>query len=239
MQDYNFYLDKFGEYGEVTQISYPIVSIVGLPSAHLNELVVFETGETGQIIALHHETASVLLFSESRLRNGTKLSRTDSHIQVATGKELLGHIIDPFGQPLSKSVTKPEAEETRPIDKAPQGIASRTKINKHLITGTALIDIMIPIGKGQRQLVLGDRKTGKSSFVLNTIRNQMNEGAIAIYAVIGKKTAEIKQLQAFMAEGRRKDNMIIVASNASDSPGLIYLTPFTAMTIAEYFRDQG
>ncbi|HZE87416.1 MAG TPA: F0F1 ATP synthase subunit alpha [Methylomirabilota bacterium] len=239
MDNYKHYLDKYGEYGEVTQVNHPIVSVVGIPSAKLNEIVMFETGDTGQVIALHQDVANVLVFSQNKLKTKTKLSRTNNFVMIPVGNELLGKIINPFGQPLSASMEKADTEEMRPIDIPPQGIGKRVKITKPLVTGTALVDIMIPIGKGQRQLVLGDRKTGKSMFVLNTIRNQMNEGTIAIYAAIGKKTSDVKQLQAFMAQDERKDKMVIVASTAFDSPGLIYITPFTAMAIAEYFRDQG
>jgi len=239
MDQYSYYLEKFGEYGEVMQVNYPIVSAIGLPSARLNEIVVFDSGDHGQIFSLHHDTASILLFSQTKLKTKAKLARTGRYIQTPVGKELFGHIINPFGQPLSSGVTKPQTEEERPIDIPPLGIGRRLKINKQLITGTALVDIMLPIGKGQRELVLGDRKTGKSSFVLNTVKHQINEGTVAVYAAIGKKTSDIKQLEAFMNVDDRKDNMVIVASGAYDSPGLIFLTPFAAMTIAEYFRDQG
>lgn len=239
MNDYTFYLNKYNEYGEVTELTYPIATIVGLPSAKLSELVLFENGDRGQIISLQEDIAQVLLFSQSRLKTGTKVSRTDTHLSIPVGKRMLGHIINPFGQPLSSTVPQPESEEQRFIDIPPQGIANRVKITKTLSTGASVSDIMIPMGRGQRELVLGDRKTGKTTFVLNTIRAQMAEGTIAIYAAIGKKSNDIKHLEAFMAEGDRAGQMIIVATGASDSPGLIYLTPFTAMTLAEYFRDQG
>jgi len=239
IQNYSYYLDQFNEYGEVTEINYPIVSVVGLPSGKLNELVVFETGEKGQILALHDEAVSIMLFSQTRVKIGTKVSRSDSHISVPTGDALLGHILSPFGLPLSTTVTAPEVEQTRPIDSEPSGISKRAKITKPLATGTALVDILVPIGKGQRQLVLGDRKTGKSTFALSTANSHIQQGGIVIYAAIGKKMAEIKHLEEFMNQGNRKKNMIIVATSASDSPCLIYLTPFTAMTLAEYFRDKG
>lgn len=239
MDQFQDNINKFGEYGEVVQVNFPIASVIGLPSARLHEIVVFESGDHGQIIALHEDVANVLLFTQNKPKTKTKVGRTNSKIAVPVGKELLGKIINPFGHPISASHPVPQAETARYIDIPPQGIANRVKINKPLMTGTALVDIMVPIGKGQRELVLGDRKTGKSTFVLNTIRNQINEGAIAIYAAIGKKGADIKQLEAFMAADDRKDNMVIVATTAFDSPGLIHLTPFVAMTIAEYFRDQG
>lgn len=239
MDQFHHYIEKYGEYGEVVQVNYPIVSVIGVPTAKLNEIVIFETGDVGQIIDLNQEFANVLLFSQTRLKTRTKLTKTDSYVMIPTGNGVLGHIINPFGQPISATATPPETDQIKRIDVAPQGIANRLKINKPLSTGTALVDIMVPIGKGQRQLIIGDRKTGKSSFVLNTIKNQIREGTIAVYAAIGKKTADIKALEAFMEEEDRKDKMVIVASTAYESPGLIYLTPFAAMTIAESFRDQG
>lgn len=239
MDDYTNYLEKFGEYGEVVEVNYPIITIIGLPNVKLNEIVVFETGDKGQIIALNKDKAHVLLFSQTKLKTKTKVSRTNGRLATPVGPELLGQTIDPFGYPLSGKKTKPDTEEVRPIDIPPEGIARRVKITKNFETGTALVDIMLPIGKGQRQLILGDRKTGKSAFALNTIRNQITEGTITIYAAIGKKVVDIKQIEEFMAQGDRKDRMLVVATTASDSPGMIYLTPFTAMTIAEYFREQG
>lgn len=239
MDQYTYYREKYGEYGEVLQVNHPIVSVVGLPSARLGEIVIFDTGDSGQIVSLHDDSANVLLFSQTKLKTKAKLSRTGRYIQTPVGKELLGHVINPFGQPLSQSATIEKSETMRSIDVPPEGIGKRAKINRALETGTALVDIMIPIGKGQRQLILGDRKTGKSSFVLNTIKSQLNQGTIAVYAAIGKKTSDIKDLEAFMALDDRKDGMVIVATSAFDSPGLIFLTPFTAMTIAEHFRDQG
>ena len=213
MDNFSKHLEQYEEYGEVVQVNYPIASIIGLPSARLNEIVIFESGDLGQIISLHEEIANVLLFTETKPRTKTKVARTNNTIAIPVGKELLGHIINPFGQPISASQSVPRPEKARFIDIPPEGIANRVKVSKPLMTGTALVDIMVPLGKGQRQLVLGDRKTGKSSFVLNTIRNQIKEGAIAVYAAVGKKSADIKQLEAFMAEDDRKDSMVIVAQH--------------------------
>lgn len=239
MEEFTRYLEQFGEYGEVVEVNYPIITIVGLPTVKLNEIVVFETGDKGQIISLNKENTHVLLFSKTKLKTKTKVARTNSRLATPVGKELLGQTINPFGYPLSEKATKPDTEEIRPIDIPPEGIARRIKITSNFATGTALVDIMLPLGKGQRQLILGDRKTGKSAFALNTIRNQITEGTITIYAAIGKKIVDIKQIEEFMAKGDRKDRMIVVATTASDSPGMIYVTPFTAMTIAEYFKEQG
>lgn len=239
MHDYSYYRDKYNEYGQVTKITYPIVTVVGLPKVKLNEIVVFEFGEKGQVIGLEENSVSVLLFSQTSPRIGSQVARSDEHLSVPVGEELLGHMLTPFGTPLNSNDSIPHITNRRSVDTAPGGIAERAKITKQLATGAALVDIVIPLGRGQKELVIGDRKTGKSSFVLSTILRQIDEDAITIYAAIGKKKSDIKSLEEFMNQGERKKNMIIIATNGFDSPGLIYLTPFTAMTIAEYFREQG
>ena len=125
MDNFSQNIDKFGEYGEVVQVNYPIASIIGLPSARLNEIVLFETGDKGKIISLHEDIAHVLLFSQDKPRTKTKVGRTNSFINIPLGKDLLGHIINPFGQPLSASQTAPQGETSRPIDVPPQGIGER------------------------------------------------------------------------------------------------------------------
>jgi F-type H+-transporting ATPase subunit alpha len=239
MDDYQKYLAEYGEYGEVTQVHYPIVAVAGLPSAKLNEIIVFETGERGQVISLHEDVVNILLFSPKGVKIDTKAARTDSPLMVPTADSLLGHVLDPFGSPLSASTPMPKVKTFRNIDTAPSGISTRAKVTRQMATGTAIVDIVIPVGEGQKQLILGDRKTGKSTFVLSTIDSQIKNGAIAIYAAIGKRQSEIKYLEEFMMQNGRNKRMVIIATSAFDSPGLIYLTPFTAMTLAEFYRDKG
>jgi F-type H+-transporting ATPase subunit alpha len=241
MQDYNHYLKQFGEYAEVTEITYPIVKATGLPGVKIKEIVMFETGEMGQVYDLSSDSIRIILFAPIAVKVGTKVSRTDSQLQIPVRKDLFGKVLNPFGTPvISRINEKTAADQYLPVDISPLSIDARVKITKPLITGTAIVDIVIPIGKGQRELVLGDRKTGKSTFVLSTINNQIANGAVAIYAAIGSKKSDIKSLEEFMnADPLRKQNMIMVATSAYDSPGLIFLTPYTAMTLAEYYRDQG
>ncbi len=240
MNDYNYYLKIHGEYGEVTQVKYPIVEAIGLPNVKIKEIVVFETGEIGQIHDLTADSVRIILFSPDAVKVGTRLGRTDTQLQIPMSDNLFGTIINPFGAPLLSPLKNRAVKKYLSIDASPLSIDKRAKITKPLITGTAVVDIVIPLGKGQRELVLGDRKTGKSTFVLSTITNQIEQGAVVIYAAIGNKKSDIKSLEEFMGSNDlRKKNMIMVATSAFDSPGLIFLTPFTAMAIAEYFRDQG
>jgi F-type H+-transporting ATPase subunit alpha len=239
MNNYSYYLQTFGEYGEVNHISYPIVSVTGLPSVRAREIVVFETGELGQVLWLNENTADVILFANTKIAIGTKVSRTGSQLAVPVGQAILGQVINPLGQIYATGHPIVDAKEYHVIDKAPLGIRERLRITEQLLTGTSLVDMTIPLGKGQKELILGDRKSGKTTFALTALKHQLEEGAIAVYAAIGKKKSDIKFLEAFMEELPEKSRMLIVSSSSFDSAGLIYLTPFTAMTIAEYFRDRG
>lgn len=240
MNSFQQELNKNGEYGEVLRINYPIVEVNGLPGAKIKEVVVFESGELGQVYDLSLESLRILLFSPQAVKVGTKVTRTNTQIKIPIKKSIFGTIINPFGVPIVSPINDDEVLEYLPIDIAPKSIDKRAKITKPLITGTSVVDIVVPLGKGQRELILGDRKTGKSTFVLSTIMNQIDDGAVIIYAAIGNKKSDIKLLEEQMINNEKiKKNMITVASSSFDSPGLIFLTPFTAMSLAEYFRDQG
>lgn len=239
MGSFEKHLKQVGEYGVVSEVHYPLALVNGLPGAKLDEVVVFETGERGQIFLLEKEVAYVLLFSQNPPRTGTRATRTDNFLSIPVGHELLGTTIDPLGNPLSfqKSHKRPEKESG--VDKPPSGIGARSRIKTPLETGVAVIDMMIPLGHGQKELIMGDRKTGKTSFVLSALKNQAEKGTIAIYAAIGKKKGDIKRVQEFVEKNKIGSKTIIVATSSYDSPSLIYITPYAAMTIAEYFRDMG
>nr|MBA3551119.1 F0F1 ATP synthase subunit alpha [Patescibacteria group bacterium] len=153
--------------------------------------------------------------------------------------ELMGTVIDPLGNPIfsTKSFTKPKQE--RELDQDVKGIAERSRVKEPLKTGVTLIDMMIPLGKGQKELLIGNRKTGKTSVLISIIKSQIQQGIIPIYTLIAKQQTDIKNLQQFFLKEGILDKCIIVASTVDDSPGLIFITPLTAFTIAEYFRDNG
>lgn len=227
------------EFGIVEKIHHPIIIIAGLPSARIHEIVVFATGEVGEVFVLEQYSIQVLIFSKRPVGVGTKVYSTGKFVTTPVGKELLGMIINPLGDPLSKRKVFKKPTQEREIDIGPLGIMERVKVKTPFLTGVAIIDMMIPLGKGQKELVIGDRKTGKSSFLLAAIKNQVHLGSIAIYAAIGKKQSDIKQIQEFFEREKIVDKTIMVATSSYDSPTLIYLTPYAAMTIAEYFRDLG
>ncbi len=236
---FNQLLQQTGEYGVVYQISHPIVFIEGLPKGKTHEIIMFENGQKGEIFAINRGKIEARVFSKDPVKVGMKVTRTDKLLSIPVGHELLGHTIDPLGEPLDPNAAFTKPAESRELESEFIGIAGRQKITKQLITGISLIDLMIPLGRGQRELIIGDRKTGKTSVLMTTIKNQIYEGVIVIYAAIAKKKSDIKKLQEFCIREKIIDKMVIVATPSYNSPSLIYQTPYAAMTIAEYFRDQG
>ncbi|HYK08962.1 MAG TPA: F0F1 ATP synthase subunit alpha [Candidatus Eisenbacteria bacterium] len=239
MDAFNQLLQKTGEYGVVSQVSHPIVFIDGLPMVKTHEVILFETGQKGEVFSITRGKVEARNFSHDPVRVGTRVTRTDQLLSVPVGKELLGHTINPLGEPLDPAVVFTPPKEMRDVESKFIGIAGRQKITKPLLTGISLVDLMVPLGMGQRELIIGDRKTGKTSLLMTTIKKQAYEGVIAIYAAIAKKKSDIKRLQEFFEQEKIMGNMIIVATSSYDSPSLIYQTPYAAMAIAEYFRDEG
>ncbi len=238
MKDFQYYLNNIGEIGYVARSLNSIVYISGLPKAHPNEIVIFENQEMGLVLSMDEDYLEVLVFSNFEIRVGSKVVRTDENIKVGVGEALLGRLVDPLGYPLDG---KGDIENLNPVfvDIDPPKISERKNVEKPLLTGVKIVDMVLPLGKGQRELIIGDRKTGKTEFLLQTVITQTKKGTVCVYAVIGQKLMDTRKLYEFFVSKGIVGNTIIVASNSSDSPGLIFLTPYTAMTIAEFFRDKG
>jgi F-type H+-transporting ATPase subunit alpha len=236
---YNQFLKKTGEYGVVFQVNHPIVFIDGLPQVKSREIIIFESGQKGEVFAINKGKVEARIFTHTPILVGTRVTRTNQLISIPVGPELLGHTINPLGEPIDPSVQFTPPKVLRELDSRPIDISGRAKITAPLSTGISLVDLMVPLGRGQRELVIGDRKTGKTSLLLTTIKEQAEEGLVAIYAAIAKKKSDIKKLQQFFIQEKIADKVIIVATSSYDSPSLIYQTPYAGMTIAEYFRDQG
>jgi len=236
---FNQYLKKTGEYGIVLQVSHPIVFIEGLPSAKTHEVILFETGQKAEVFAINRGKIEARIFSHEPVLVGTKATRTDQILSLPVGPELMGHAINPLGEPLDPSIPFTPPKTLRDLDSKPIGISGRQKITTHLVTGVSLIDLLVPLGRGQRELIIGDRKTGKTSLLMTAIKKQVEEGVVAIYAAIAKKKSDIKKIQRFFEQEKIMDKIIIVATSSYDSPSLIFQTPYAGMAIAEYFRDQG
>ncbi|MDP3941438.1 MAG: F0F1 ATP synthase subunit alpha [bacterium] len=232
-------LEKTKEIGFTTRSLESMAYVSGLPGLKPGELVQFETGEVGQAAYIEEDDAEILVFAKLPIKIGTRVTRTTEVTTLPVGAEYLGQLIDPFGNLLDKLRPFKLPEEKRPIDVEPAGIAMRRKITKSLETGVSLVDMLIPLGQGQRELVIGDRKTGKTNFLLQTIYTQARKGVICIYAAIGKKKFDVKQAEEYFRKKEIMDQVVIMAALADDPLSTIYISPFAAMTLAEYFKDRG
>lgn len=232
-------LEENKEVGFVEKIIPPIVYIKGLPDAKVWEVVYFETGYLGVITSLADEYVEIMVFTDKGITVGEKVSRAGEILQVPVGDNLLGQIVNPLCVPMQEGLIIPNLLEKRIIDTPPLGINRRERVTEPLETGVSMVDFLIPLGKGQRELVIGDRNIGKTTFVLQAILSQIKKGSICIYAAIGKKKHSIKAVEEFFNKYKARDKAVIIASSSSDPIGFIYITPYAAMTVAEYFRDQG
>jgi len=225
--------------GVVISVSSVIVEATDLHHAKLYELVEFGTGEEGQIVGLKKDSVEIMVFSKLPIAVGTNVFSTGSFLEVPVGETLLGKSIDSLGHPLNHAAVFPKTTTFRRTDKTPESITTRSIVKQKFATGVTIVDLLIPLGKGQRELIIGDRKTGKSTFLLQATRNHIKSGGICIYACIGKKRLEIERLRELFHKEKLDHAMIIVATSADDPASLIYHTPYTAMTQAEYFKDMG
>ncbi len=239
MKDFETHLSKTSEVGFVREVVGSIAYVSGLPTVRPDEFVIFESGGLGQVFSLKRDLVEVLTFFKNPIKVGSRVARTDNLFQIPVGDAFLGNVIDPFGESFDHHKAYARPKESRAVETLPPGIVSRKTIRRYFETGVSIVDLMIPLGRGQRQLVIGDRKTGKSNFLLQAAISAVKQGDICIYAAIGKNKIDIKKTEEFFAANGVLGNVIIVASASEDPPGVIYLTPFSAMTIAEYFRDQG
>ena len=236
---YEQYLKKTGEFGFVREVSSQILFIEGLPNIPINELVCFEDDSFGVVTSLSPKYVEVLSLSEGTVSVGSKVTRSLEFLYLPVGDGFLGNSIDALGNPLYDNVPITDVSDHRLLDSVASGISNRVKITEPLETGVTSVDLMVPLGKGQRELIIGDRKIGKTAFLFQTMLSQAKKGTIVIYAAIGKQRVAIKQIEYFVEKAKIKDKVVIVASSASDPLGYIYLSPYAAMTMAEYFRDTG
>lgn len=241
MDQYKQFLESISEFGTVQQIKGSIIIADGLPNARIHERVIFENNVVGEVFNLTPEYAYVIVhsFSSSEsLRIGMKLVRTDEFLQIKKSLIQLGSIIDSFGNYIggkTPDLSTPNSEAIDIHTQAPT-ILSRATISKPFYTGIMAIDLCIPLGKGQKELMLGDRKTGKSPCMISIVKHSQD---ITIYALIGKNKSDIKNTINQFEKANLQGNIVFVVSYADDPLGVIYYTPYTAMSIAEYFRDQG
>ena len=232
-------LTETGEVGFVEAYDHPIIEISGLPGATLQETVLFESGGIGQVVLLDEERIKIMFLSPNRPDIKERVVRTGMPVEVAVDPNMLGKTVDCLGNNLYPQLELQIPTTYRPVDSRPPGIDRRVKINQFFETGVSVVDMMVPIGRGQRELIMGNRKTGKTEFLLQTTLNQAKKNTVCVYACVGKPAFDIKKVETFVLEHKIQNNCVLVASYASDPAPLVYLTPFSAMTISEYFLESG
>jgi len=225
--------------GTVDHVGDGIATISGLPWTRLDELLRFEDGTLGLALRVGEESVGcVLLGSGERIKAGSKARGTGEIIRVPVGDAVLGRVVDSTGAPLDGGA--PIAAERRdPIERPAPAIVDRDLVTQALMTGLTVVDAMIPLGRGQRELIIGDRKTGKTAVAVDTIINQRSSDVICVYAAVGQKTSTVNQVIEAIRQHGAFERCVFVIGEADAPPGAQWVTPYAACTMAEYFRDQG
>lgn len=227
------------EVGKVIYVGDGIVTVYGIDNAMYGEIVVFENGVKGMVQDIRRTEIGCILFGrDTGIKEGTKVSRTGKRAGIPVGDAFIGRIVDALGAPIDGKGSI-ESTDYRPIENPAPSIVDRKSVNQPLQTGILSIDAMFPIGRGQRELIIGDRQTGKTSIAIDTILNQKGKDVICVYVAIGQKASTIAKVVNNLNKYDAMDYTIVVASTASDSAPLQYIAPYSGTAIAEYFMHKG
>ena len=228
-----------GEVGTVVLVGDGIASVYGLRNCVSTELLEFEDGSAGLALNLENDTVSVAILTDKNdIREGTKVKRTGTVLSIPVGESYLGRVVNPLGDPIDGKGPI-FAESKRPVEAEAPGIIERQSVSVPLQTGIKAIDSMIPIGRGQRELIIGDRQTGKTEIAIDTIINQKDKDVICIYVAIGQKATSIVSLVADLVREGAMAYTIVVSATAAESAPVQYIAPYSGCAMAEYFREQG
>ena len=233
------------EVGEVIMVGDGVARVQGLENVLSSEMVELPNGVFGMAMNLEEENVGIVLFGDSRLvKEGDIVKRTGKVLEVGVGKEFLGRVVNPLGQPLDgKGEIK--FKKSKPVERKATGVLERSPVNQPLQTGIKAIDAMIPIGRGQRELIIGDRQTGKTAIAVDTIINQKSthsphspdKPVYCIYVAIGQKASTVSRVVAELEESGAMEYTTVVTANAMDPAPSLFLAPYAGVTMGEYFRD--
>ena len=230
---------KEHEVGEIVRVGDGVATVSGIRHAGYGEIVQFENGVKGMVQDIRNEeTGVILLGSERELTAGSRVVRTERRAGVPVGEGFLGRVVDAMGTPIDGK-GEAEAAGYLPIENAAPGIKDRKSVSVPMETGILAIDSMFPIGRGQRELIIGDRQTGKTSIATDTILNQKGKGVICIYVAIGQKASTVAKVVSTLQAGGAMEYSIVVSATASDPASLQYIAPYAGTAMAEYFMHQG
>ena len=234
---------QLSETGQVLQMGDGIARVYGLNSAVIGELVEFEGGVSGMVLNIERENVGIVVMgNDSLIREGDRVTRTNRVVDIPVGPELIGRVVDPLGNPIDGKGPL-NAKKRRPVEVIAPGVLERAPVKEPLQTGIKAVDGMIPIGRGQRELIIGDRQTGKTAIAIDTIINQKREPAdrrpICIYVAIGQKESTVARVAKTLEEHGAMEYSIIVSASASQPASLLYLAPYSGCAIAEGFLWEG
>ncbi len=227
------------EVGTVLTVGDGVARVFGLKNVMAGELVEFESGTKGMVLNLETNNVGIaILGDDPAIKEGSTVKRTESIVEVPVGDALLGRVVNAIGEPIDGQGELNTTEKRNVEIKAP-GIIARKSVHEPLQTGIKAIDSMIPIGRGQRELIIGDRKTGKTAVAIDTIINQKGKDVVCIYVAVGQKQSTVRQVHQKLREAGALDYTIIVSATASHSAPLQYIAPYTGCTMGEHYRDNG
>ncbi|OIO72022.1 MAG: F0F1 ATP synthase subunit alpha [Zetaproteobacteria bacterium CG_4_9_14_3_um_filter_49_83] len=225
--------------GKVVSVADGVALIHGLSGAMSGEMLSFPGGVMGMVLNLEEDCVGAVVFGEfDRLREGDEVKATGKIFEVPTGPELKGRVVNALGQPID-GLGPIKTTSTDVVEKVAPGVIERKSVDQPLQTGIKSIDAMIPVGRGQRELIIGDRQTGKTAIAIDTIINQKETGVTCVYVAIGQKASTVATVVRTLKEHGALENTIIVSASASESAALQYIAPYTGCTMGEYFRDRG
>ena len=225
--------------GKVLTVEDGIATVSGMPDAFYGEILLFEGGIRGMVQNLDRDEIGCILFDDdAAIQQGSKVSRTGRVAGIPAGDNFLGRVVDALGSPID-GLGPIEADGYRPIEAPAPDIISRQPVNQPMETGLLTIDSMFPIGRGQRELIIGDRQTGKTAIALDTILNQKGKNVVCVYVAIGQKTSSVSQLVETLRKHDALDYTIVVSATASDSAPLQYIAPYAGCALGEYFMQKG
>lgn len=239
MKSFNDYLKQAAEVGYVESVVTPLFYVSGLPTIRPQEIVLTENGTRGIVQIVLPDLAEVLMLENKGMYHQERVARTSETLSIEISDNLMGRVVDPMGIAIDGKGAVGGKKVVLPIDRPAPGIIERVKVTEPLETGVAIVDLMIQIGKGQKELVAGDQKTGKSTFMLQTLASQAKLGAVCIYVCVGKRKSDLKYILEHLESTGAMKATIVIASTSSDPAALIYYAPFSAFTIGEYYRDKG
>ena len=232
-------ISKDSEVGTVVTVGDGIATIYGIDHAMYGEIVTFENGLKGMVQDIQKDEIGCILFgSDTGIKEGTKVARTKKKAGIPVGEGFIGRIINALGEPIDGKGDIKE-EDYRPIEEDAPGIVDRKSVSTPMETGILSIDSMFPIGRGQRELIIGDRQTGKTSIATDTIINQKGKGVICVYVAIGQKASTVAKIVNTLKKHDAMDYSIVVSSTASDPASLQYIAPYAGTAMAEYFMHKG